>query len=98
MRKIDCAHRKILKKFYGGKKMEKIASILGVIFFNFLTPGKFFQNFSMRAIDSSHKLTPKNDFVGVKTYNPLILTQFFPFFDPRKNFSEFFDARNRFLA
>jgi len=23
----------------------------------------------MRAIDSSHKITPKNDFVGVKTYN-----------------------------
>ena len=58
--------------------MEKIASKLGVVNFNpnkiifrgFLTPGKIFQNFSMRAIDSSHKLTPKNDFVGVKTYNP----------------------------
>ena len=34
MRKIDCAHRKILKIFSGGQKMEKIASKLGVISFN----------------------------------------------------------------
>src|SRR6185312_15987826 len=34
MRKIDCAHRKILKKFFGGQKIEKNASKLGVISFN----------------------------------------------------------------
>jgi hypothetical protein len=61
-----------------GQKIEKNASKLGVVSFNpnkiifrgFLTPGKFFQNFSMRAIDSSHKITPKNDFVGVN--NPFL--------------------------
>ena len=39
MRKIDCAHRKILKKFSGGQKMEKIVSKLGVVSF---TPTKSF--------------------------------------------------------
>ena len=34
MRGIDCAHRKILKKFFGGQKIEKNASKLGVISFN----------------------------------------------------------------
>ena len=69
MRGIDRAS-KILKIFSGGQKMEKIASKLGVISFNPNTPENFVQNFSMRVIDSSHKITPKNDFVGVKTYNP----------------------------
>jgi hypothetical protein len=34
MREIDCAHRKILKNFSGGQKIEKNASKLGVISFN----------------------------------------------------------------
>ena len=62
MRGIDCEQRKILKIFSGGQKMEKIASKLGVISFNPNTPGKFFQNFSMRAIDFSHKITSNESF------------------------------------
>ena len=34
MRGIDCAHRKILKNFFGGQKIEKNASKLGVVSFN----------------------------------------------------------------
>ena len=34
VRGIDCAHRKILKKFFGGQKIEKNASKLGVVSFN----------------------------------------------------------------
>ena len=52
MREIDSAHRKILKKFSGGQKMEKIASKLGVISFNpnkIIFSGKF-----MRGIDCKH--------------------------------------------
>ena len=49
MRKIDCAHRKILKKFSGGQKMKKIASKLGVISFN---PNKIiFRGKFVRGID-----------------------------------------------
>ena len=78
MREIDCAHQKNLKKFFGDQKIEKNASKLGVVSFNpnkiifgVFDPRKIFQNFSMRAIDFLHKITPKNDFVWVKTYNPL---------------------------
>ena len=66
MREIDCAHRKILRKFFGGQKIEKNASKLGVISFNpnkiifggFWPPKKFFRIFSMCAIDFSHDFRP----------------------------------------
>jgi hypothetical protein len=49
-----------------------------VFAFRFNTPTTFpesgsrkrFHALEIRAIDSPHKITPKNDFVGVKTYNP----------------------------
>jgi hypothetical protein len=34
VRGIDCAHRKILKKFFRGQKSEKNASKLGIVSFN----------------------------------------------------------------
>ena len=53
MREIDCAHRKILKKFSGGQKIEKIASKLGVISFH---PNKIiFRGKFMRGIDCAHR-------------------------------------------
>ena len=53
MRGIDCAHRKILKIFSGGQKMEKIASKLGVISFN---PNKIiFRGNFMRGINCAYR-------------------------------------------
>ena len=64
MRKIDCAHRKILKKFSGGQKMKKIASKLGVIGFN---PNKIiFRGNFMRGIDCAHRKILKKFFRGQK--------------------------------
>ena len=52
-REIDCAHRKILKKFFGGQKIEKNASKLGVISFN---PNKIiFRGNFVRGIDCAHR-------------------------------------------
>ena len=105
MRKIDCAHRKIQKKFFGGQKIEKNASKLGVISFN---PNKIiFRGNFVRGIDCAHRKILKKFFGGQKPPKIILLglklttpnfDAFFQFFDPRKNFSEFFDARNRFLA
>ena len=68
MREIDCAHRKILKKFSGGQKMEKIASKLGVISFN---PNKIiFRGNFMRGIDCAHRKILKI-FPGVKKWKKL---------------------------
>ena len=54
------------EKFFRDQKSEKNASKLGVVSFNpnkiifgDFDPLKIFQNFSMRAIDSSHKITPR---------------------------------------
>ena len=63
MREIDSTHRKILKIFSGGQKMEKIASKLGIISFN---PNKIiFRGNFVRGIDCAPRKILKN-FVGVK--------------------------------
>ena len=105
MREIDCAHRKILKKFFGGQKIKKNASKLGVVNFN---PNKIiFRGNFVRGIDCAHRKILKKFFGGQKPPKIILLglklttpnfDAFFQFFDPRKIFSEFFDARNRFLA
>ena len=66
MRKIDSAHRKMLKIFSGDQKMEKIASKLGVISFN---PNKIIirSNF-MRGIDCAHRKILKKFFSGIKKW------------------------------
>ena len=64
MRKIGCKHRKILKIFSGGQKMEKIASKLGVINFN---PNKIiFRGNCVRGIDCAHQKILKKFFRGQK--------------------------------
>ena len=64
MREIDCAHRKILKKFFGGQKIEKNASKLGVISFN---PNKIiFRGNFVRGIDCAHRKILKKFFGGQK--------------------------------
>ena len=79
MREIDCAHRKILKKFSGGQKMEKIASKLGVISFN---PNKIISrgNF-MRGIDCAHRKILKkfSGVLGLKLITPNFDAIFFIF-------------------
>ena len=72
MRKIDCAHRKILKKFSGGQKMKKIALKLGVISFN---PNKIiFRGKFMRGIDCALRKILKKFFRGQKIV-PVILSR-----------------------
>ena len=89
MRKIDCAHRKILKKFSGGQKIENIASKLGVISFN---PNKIIirVNF-VRGIDCAHQKILKKFFRGQKPPKIILLglklttpnfDAFFQFCDP----------------
>ena len=78
MRGIDCAHRKILKIFSGRQKMEKnCVKIRGYKFYP-QQRGKNFQNFSMRAIDFSHKITPKGSLVKKIFYSILL-------YGPRKS-------------
>ena len=104
-REIDCAHRKILKKFFGGQKIEKNASKLGVVSFNpnkiifggFWPPKNFFRIFQCAQSIPRTKLPLKMILLGLKLITPNF-DAFFQFFDPRKIFPEFFDARNRFLA
>jgi hypothetical protein len=68
MQEIDCAHQKILKIFSGHSKN---VSKLAVISFNPNTSEKNFQNFSMSAIDFSHKITPKGSLVK-KIFYPAV--------------------------
>jgi hypothetical protein len=71
MRKIDCAHRKILKKFFGGQKIEKNASKLGVISFN---PNKtIFRSNFVRGIDCEHRKILKKFFGGQKPPKVILL-------------------------
>ena len=64
MREIDSAHREILKKFFGGQKIEKNASKLGVISFN---PNKIiFRGNFVRGIDCAHRKILKKFFWGQK--------------------------------
>jgi hypothetical protein len=96
MREIDCAHRKILKKFFGGQKIEKNASKLGVISFN---PNKIiFRGNFVREINCAHRKILKKFFGGQKPPKIILLglkiitpnfDAFFQFFDARKIFSEF---------
>ena len=71
MREIDCAHRKILKKFFGGQKIEKNASKLGVVSFN---PNKIiFRGNFVRGIDCAHRKILKKFFGGQKPPKIILL-------------------------
>ena len=105
MRGIRKWQWKILKKFFEGQKIEKNASKLEVISFN---PNKIiFRGNFVRGIDCAHRKILKKFFGGQKPPKIILLglklttpnfDAFFQFFDPRKIFSDFFDACNRFLA
>ena len=75
--------------------------------FRFNTPTTFpesgsrkrFHALGIRAIDSPHKIRPRRDFSEKNFSDPKSAEIRAKMgFDPRKMFSEFFDARNRFLA
>ena len=97
MRKIDCAHRKILKKFFGGQKIEKNASKLGVISFNpnkiifggFWPPKQFFRIFRCAQSIPRTKLPLKMILLGLKLTTPNF-DAFFSIFWPPKNFFRIF--------
>ena len=104
MRKIDCAHRKNLKKFFGGQKIEKNASKLGVVSFNpnkiifggFWPPKNFFRIFRCAQSIPRTKLPLKMILLGLKLITPNFDAIFFIFWPPENFFRIFRCAQSIF--